>query len=157
MDINKIIFSRTAPQKKLEIVNNLSTQEVLAITQDTIRKIIREIGRNLYRSKDKVLHFSSDCKVSNDWNAWIGNLMSKKSNLFITFEIQYENTDTSKTDVMEEFLRKGDYQGSIIRDDRFGNPRHYYFRFSELKKAEFIRKLFTTYLHKKYKERLASL
>ncbi len=32
MDINKIIFSRTAPKKKVEIVENLTTKELLSIT-----------------------------------------------------------------------------------------------------------------------------
>lgn len=36
MDINKFLFSRTAPSKKIEIVDNLTQSELLSITPATI-------------------------------------------------------------------------------------------------------------------------
>ena len=45
MNINDFIFKRTAPKKKLEIINSLSQGELLAITYKTILRIIKEAGR----------------------------------------------------------------------------------------------------------------
>ena len=42
MDINKIIFSRTAPVKKVEIVKALSISKLLSITPEAITRMVKE-------------------------------------------------------------------------------------------------------------------
>lgn len=68
--------------------------------------------------------------------------------------IQYENTDTSASVSLSDFLNKGDYRGSIVRDDRCGNPRSYYFTYTEADKARFVKQLLLEYLNCKYKDKL---
>ena len=59
-DINKIIFSRTNPSKKLEIIRNLKGNELWATNKSTIDRIIKEVGINRYKSRDKELRISRD-------------------------------------------------------------------------------------------------
>ena len=58
MNINRIIFTKTAPKKKVEIVENLTPTELLSITTETITRMVKEAGTRLYKSRDKELRFS---------------------------------------------------------------------------------------------------
>lgn len=152
MDINKIIFSRTAPAKKVEIVKNLFEAPLLTITPDTIKRMVKETGTKLYQSRDKQLRLSN--YISNDWNACIKGVRTCKGNLYVDIYLQYENTDADTSVSLQDFLAAGEYRGSIIRSDRHGNDRHYYFYFTQSEKAEYVRELLLTYLHIKYPDKL---
>ena len=155
MDINKIIFSRTAPAKKVEIVKNLTQAELLSITPATIVKMIKDAGTRLYKSRDKELRLSYERRTGNDWNSTVEGVRNYKGNSILDLYIQYGNTDTSTSVSLNDFLNKGDYRGSIVRDDRYGNPRNYYFTYSSADKARFVRQLLLEYLNRKYKDKLS--
>lgn len=155
MDINKIIFSRTAPAKKIEIVENLTQTELLNILPATIVRTIKEAGNRLYKSRDKELRFPYDRKPGNDWNSTVEGVRNYKGNPMLDFYIQYENTDTNTSASLNDFLKSGDYRGSIVRDDRYGNPRSYYFTYSSADKAQFVKYLLLEYLNRKYKDKLS--
>lgn len=154
MDINKIIFSRTAPSKKIEIVENLNLSELLAITPATISKMIKEAGSRLYKSRDKEMRISYDRRTGNKWNSTVEGVRNSKGVPTLDLYIQYENTDTNTSVSLSDFLKKGDYRGSIVRDDRYGNPRSYYFTYSDTDKARFVRQLLLEYINRKYKDKL---
>lgn len=154
MDINKIIFSRTAPSKKIEIVENLNLSELLAITPATISKMIKEAGSRLYKSRDKEMRISYDRRTGNKWNSTVEGVRNSKGVPMVDFYIQYEDTDTNTSVSLSDFLKKGDYRGSIVRDDRYGNPRSYYFTYSDTDKARFVRQLLLEYIYRKYKDKL---
>lgn len=154
MDINKFIFSRTTPKKKIETVRNLSKDELLSITPATIIRIVKETGTRLYRSRDKELLISHSIRTGNDWNSEFEGIRMCGQRPLVCFYIQYENTDTNTNDHLESFLQKGDYRGSIYRNDRHGNKRTYYFTYSESDKAECVRSLLLEHLDRKYKDRL---
>ena len=40
MDINNFLFTRTAPKKKLAVINTLSQGDLLSVTYKTILRII---------------------------------------------------------------------------------------------------------------------
>ena len=50
-DINKELFKRYRPQKKLEIIESLSAKELMNVTEPTIIRIMKEVGNNHYQSK----------------------------------------------------------------------------------------------------------
>lgn len=154
MDINKIIFSRTAPSKKIEIVENLNLSELLAITPDTISRMIKEAGSRLYKSRDKEMRISYDRRTGNKWNSTVEGVRNSKGVTMVDLYVQYENTDTNTSVSLSDFLKKGDYRGSIVRDDRYGNPRSYYFTYSDTDKARFVRQLLLEYIYRKYKDKL---
>ena len=150
MDINKIIFSRTAPAKKVEIIKKLTETELLSITPATIAKMIKEAGARLYKSRDKEMRISYDLRTGNDWNSTVEGVRNYKGTPMLDLYIQYENTDTSTSVRLEDFLKHGDYKGSIVRDDRCGNPRSYYFTYSTADKARCVKSLLMEYLKKRY-------
>ena len=45
MDINKFLFTKTAPKKKLAVIDTLSQGELLSITYSTVLRIIKEAGQ----------------------------------------------------------------------------------------------------------------
>ena len=154
MDINKIIFSRTAPKKKVEIAENLTRAELLSITPATISRMIKDAGSRLYKSRDKEIRIPYERRTGNSWNSTVEGVRNYKGNPMLDLYIQYENTDTSTSVSISDFLNKGDYRGSIIRDDRYGNPRSYYFTYSSADKARFVRQLLLEYINRKYKDSL---
>lgn len=154
MDINKVIFSRTAPGKKVEIVKALSVSQLLSITPEAITRMVKETGSGISKSRNKELRISSDLRTGNNWNSEIEGVRLYKGHLSVDFYLQFENTDTNTNDSLENFLNKRDYRGNVIRSDRYGNDRHYYFTYNEADKAEFVKSLLLEYLNRKYKDRL---
>lgn len=154
MDINKFIFSRTAPARKVEILENLTQTELLSITPATIVKMIKEAGTRLYKSRDKEMRISYKRRTGNDWNSEVEGVRNYKGNPMLDLYIQYENTDTSTSVRLDDFLKHGDYKGSIVRNDRCGNPRSYYFTYTTADKARFVKSVLLEYINRKYKDKL---
>lgn len=154
MDINKFIFSRTAPAWKVEILENLTQAELLSITPATIVKMIKEAGTRIYKSRDKEMRISYERRTGNDWNSEVEGVRNYKGNPMLDLYIQYENTDTSTSVRLDDFLKHGDYRGSIVRNDRCGNPRSYYFTYTTANKARFVKSVLLEYINRKYKDKL---
>ena len=154
MNINRIIFTKTAPKKKVEIVENLTPTELLSITTETIARMVKEAGTRLYKRRDKELRFSYERRTGNNWDSTIEGVRNYKGKPVLNIYYQYENTDTNTSVSLEDFLKRGDYRGSVVRDDRYGNPRNYYFTFSSTDKARFVRRLLLEYLYTKYADKL---
>lgn len=93
MDINKFIFSRTAPAKKVEIIENLTQTELLSITPATIVKMVKDAGTRLYKSRDKEMRISAERRTGNDWNSTVEGVRIRKGTPMLDIYIQYENTD----------------------------------------------------------------
>ncbi len=89
MDISKFIFSRTAPKKKVEFVENLTQAELLSITPAIISKMIKEAGTRLYKSRDKELRISYERRTGNSWNSTVEGVRNYKGNPMLHLYIQY--------------------------------------------------------------------
>ena len=152
MDINKIIFSRTAPSKKVDMVNNLTEPELLSISYATILRVVKETGAKQSNFRNK--SFRMTRPVSNDWNAEFEGVNLYRGRLFADIYLQYDSTDTNVSIPFVDFLKKGDFRGSIIRTDRYNNPQTHYFTFREIDKAKVLGRLLTDYLNRKYKDKL---
>ena len=70
--------------------------------------------------------------------------------------VQFSNTDTSLTVPFNDFFRKGDFKGTIKRDDRYGNLQTYYYVYDEKDKVEVIRSFCLEYINTKYKSKLSN-
>ena len=84
-NINQIIFTRTQPKKKLEIINSLSEAELMVTTEATITKIVKEAGSRLYKSRDKQLRIGHDRRKGNNWNSTVESVELIKGKLFLDF------------------------------------------------------------------------
>lgn len=154
-NINTFLFTRTNPQTKLSVIDNLSDSEILNTNIATITRIIKEAGEGKPRSRNKTLYLRRP-HPGNNWNSDVEDISIYKGKLWIGFYLQYENTDTSDEAPLKDFMRPGDYRGSIERDDRYGNPRHYYFTYDSDDKVRVLRAILKEYVLTKYHDKLQS-
>lgn len=154
IDINTYIFTRTAPMTKLRTIEKLTQSELLAISEATISRIIKEAGTGKARSHNKDLKLSRENRTGNKWNSTIEGWYIWKKEVYIDFYIQYSNTDTNTADTFKEFMKYSEYQGSFEYEDRYGHSQTTYFRYSPEDKARAIRALLREYIETKYADKL---
>ena len=151
-NINVELFKRYAPKKKLEIIEKLDSNELMNVSTATIERIVKEAGTNMYKSRDKRLYLSK--QRGNSWNSTIEAVELIRGKLYLDVYLQYENTDCNTSELVTDFLRRGDFTGSVVRGDRYGNDRHYYFTYSEGSKQRVIRSILLEYVFTKYATKL---
>jgi hypothetical protein len=154
MDINEIIFSKTAPQKKLDIIHSLSEDELLITSKETVKRIIKECGVRVSHSRNKRLLIDYDRRAGNNWNSLVESFELIFDSVQIDIYVQYENTDTNTSESYSNFFSGGSYRGEVRRLDRYGNGRTYYFIYERNDKAKVMKSLLLEYVHTKYKNKL---
>ena len=82
-NINQELFKRYAPKKKLEIINHLTTAELLATTPETLMRIVKEAGTKAGTARSKVLRISSDRRSGNDWNSTVESVEIHRGKLML--------------------------------------------------------------------------
>lgn len=157
MNINDLIFSRTQPDKKLEIIKGMSDSEIMRLTEDSATKMVKEAGRARYKSRDKELYISRSNRAGNQWNSTIDSFYTHKGKLQLSAYIQYENTDTNDSESYSRFFGRGNYEGQFRAYDRRGNERSYYYTYDEHDKANVLRSLLLQYVNVKYAEKLKEI
>ena len=155
-NINSELFKRYAPKKKIQIIEKLTDEELLAITPATIIRMVKEAGKSIYKSKrDKTLMVSRQRRTGNDWNSWFNGVDLLKGKLYVNFYIQYDNTDTNDCISYGEFVRDRDrFRGTIKTTDRYDNPQTYYYFYENDDRARAIKSLLLEYVYTKYAEKL---
>ena len=154
MNINEFIFSRTHPQKKIDTINALTEGELLSIREETVKRIVKDAGRRIWKTRDKRLRISQERRAGNAWNSSIDEVQLIKGKLHLEVYLQYENTDTSTSEEYDEFFRNGNYRGEVRRLDRYGNGRTYYFMYNLSDKASVMKSILLEYVFTKYAAKL---
>lgn len=155
MDINKEIFKRYAPSNKLRIIDAASEADLLNIKLSTLERIIKEVGegeRGKQRSHNKQLYVRD--REGNKWNSSVEMISIYSKDIFIRFYVQYNSTDTSVADRLSNFLKRGEYLGTVSYTDRYDNPQTSYFRYYPEDKARVIKAILKTYVQAKYRDKL---
>lgn len=155
-NINIEIFKRTAPVKKIEIVNNLTQDELSRISETTILKIVKETGRRLTGSRNYEFYVNPDRRKGNNWNSVVEGLWFYKGKISVMVYVQFDNTDTSLIVPFQYFFKKGDFRGTIKRGDRYENPQTHYYVYDEKDKTEVLRSFCLEYVNTKYKSKLST-
>ena len=155
MNINELIFSRTQPQKKIDIINALSEDELLSTREATIKRIVKDAGRRMWKTRDKELRISHERRAGNAWNSLIEAVELIKGRLYLDVYLQYENTDTNTSEEYDVFFRNGKFRGEVRRLDRYGNGRTYYYLYDPSDKACVIKSILLEYIHTKYADKLS--
>ena len=156
-NINVELFKRYAPEKKLEIIDKLNSDDLMKISTATFERIVKETGKGAWsekRSRNKRLRIRSSLQKGNNWNSDIEEISLYNGKLYLGFYLQYENTDTSDETTAASFFRRGETRIDIRRDDRYGNPRTYYAIYDEDDKSEVARSILKEYVYTKYHEKL---
>ena len=154
MNINEFIFSRTQPQKKIDTINALSEDELLSTSEATVKRIVKDAGRRMWKTRDKELRISHERRAGNAWNSLIEAVELIKGRLYLEVYLQYENTDTSTSEEYDDFFFIGNFRGEVRRLDRYGNGRTYYFLYNPSDKASVMKSILLEYVFTKYAAKL---
>ena len=149
MTINEYLFSESPIQEKKEIVESLSIKELGSVNSDALKRIIREVGNNIGKSRAKELKIASEKRPGNEWNSWFEGIGFNNGKGYVILYVQFSNTDTTLIEDLDKFLCKGDFKGSVQWTDRYGNPQTSYFRYSEVQKLRCIQSVLMEYIERK--------
>ena len=152
-DINIELFKRYAPKKKGDIISSLTPTELFAITEDTIKRIIKEVGNRRYQSREKELRLSSEYATGNSWNSTIETVSLRRNRLYIHLYIQMDSTDTTIIDEWNTFFKRGEYVGKAFETNRYGDKIPNYCHYTETDKARYVRSLLYQYVQMKYSKK----
>lgn len=158
MNVNEFIFKKFQPKKKLEMIEKLTTFELLSISYSTILRIIKEAGvgdSNKTRCKFKTLYLSG---ATNDWNSKITNIYNwKKDDVYLSVYIQGDDTDTDVSYKLREFLdNRYEEQclGKLHESFRNGYEHDVPANYDREDRARVIRAILMAYVKNKYADKL---
>lgn len=158
ININQFLFTRTKPQTKFEVINNLSQGELLSVTYNTILRIIKEAGKgdaNKTRCKFKTLYLSG---ATNDWNSKVRNIFNwKKDEVYLSVYIQGDDTDTEVDYKLRDFLdNRYEEQclGKLHESFRNGYEHNVPANYDRSDRARVIKAILTAYITNKYATKL---
>ena len=153
-NINQELFKRYAPKKKLGLINGLSQSELLATTPETIKRIAKETGRSIGKSRNKVLRISNDRRSGNNWNSDIEAVEFINDNLYLNIYFQMDNTDTNICEKYLNFFKGEEYHGKHYTTNKHGDTIPHYFTYNQEDKAGVIKSILLEYVHTKYADKL---
>ena len=156
IDVNTELFKRTAPVRKIGIIENLKQDELLGISKETIIRIVKEIGRRKTGSRNYEFYVTPERRRGNDWNSFIEGLWLYKGKLSLITYIQLDDTDTTVIVPLNDFFKEDTFRGSIKTEDFYGNIQTEYFVYGKRAKAEVIRSFCLEYINTKYKSKLSN-
>ena len=83
INVNIELFKRTTPVKKIEIIKNLTQDELSRVTEETILKIVKETGRRLTGSRNYEFYVNPDRRTEEKGTTgilWLKDYGSTKEN-----------------------------------------------------------------------------
>ena len=155
-NINQELFKRYAyaPKKKLEIINNLTTAELLATTPETLMRIVKEAGTKAGTARSKVLRISSERRSGNDWNSTVESVEIHRGKLMLDIYVQMDSTDTNHFEPYSNFSKDGNYTGKVFTTNYYGDSVPHYFIYDRQDKARVIKSILFEYVYTKYADKL---
>lgn len=153
-NINVELFKRYAPKKKIEIIKNLTDEELSAVSTATITRVVKEAGRKMYKSRDKRLYISRDRQKGNNWNSVIEAVELIKGKLYLDAYLQADSTDRNTSVSYSDFIRGGEYRIKAMFGNRYGDDVPYYFIYDNGDKLRVVRSILLEYVYSKYADKL---
>ena len=153
-NINQEVFKKYAPKKKLEIINSLTTAELLATTPETVKRIAKEAGTKAGTARSKVLRISSKRRSGNDWNSTVESVEIHRGKLMLDIYVQMDSTDTNHFEPYSNFSKDGNYTGKVFTTNYYGDSIPHYFTYDRQDKAKVIKSILLEYLFTKYADKL---
>ena len=152
-NINQELFKRYSPKKKLGLINGLGQSELLATAPETIKRIAKETGRSIGKSRNKVLRISNDRRSGNNWNSDIEAVEFINGNLYLNIYFQMDNTDTNICEKYLNFFKGEEYHGKHYTTNKYGDTIPHYFTYNREDKAGVIKSILLEYVHTKYADK----
>jgi hypothetical protein len=138
----------------LEIINNLSTTELLATAPETLMRIVKETGTKAGTARNKVLRISSERRSGNNWNSTVEAVEIHRGKLMLDIYVQMDSTDTNHFEPYLNFSKDGNYTGKVYTTNYYGDSVPHYFTYDRQDKAGVIKSILLEYLFTKYADKL---
>ena len=103
-NINTELFKKYAPKHKLEIIESLTQEELLAITPKSVTRIVKEAGEGKKGSPNKHLKIRLSLRQGNNWNSTFDGVGVHSKKLYVSLYVQMDSTDTENTEYYSTFL-----------------------------------------------------
>lgn len=153
ININIELFKRYGIKKKYDIVEHLTEDELLLTNLGTIERCVKEQGTGFdskkVRSHNKYLSIRSSRQEGNNWNSNVDEIRLYNKVLYISFYLQYNNTDTTDSDKLSNFLIGGEYIGRHEYTGRYDDIQTAIYRYDVHAKARVIKSILLEYLDRK--------
>ena len=149
-NINLELFKRYAPKKKLEIIESLTQEELLAITTASITRIVREVGNK--KSKEyKTFRVRDEFRAYNFWNVYFIGIDLIKGKPWLFFCIDNSNTGNEDCPICDGFIKikSPTYYSSYM--ESIQNCSDFY---DNNARARAIKSLLLEYVYTKYADKL---
>lgn len=69
-NVNTELFKRTSPVRKIEIIKNLTQEELSIVSETTILRIVKETGRRIRGTRDYEFYINPDRKKVTNGILW---------------------------------------------------------------------------------------
>lgn len=147
INVNEFIFGRTKAEKKLEVLDQLSGNDLRRATNDTILRIFKECrGKNDNGNPNDKFYIKNDRRAGNNWNSTIEFIYEHKGKAYIEFYVQNTKTDWGESVDYNTFKNGSEFCG---HSDYLSMS----FRYSYDKVTEVIRCILKEFVYYKYIER----
>ena len=153
-NINTELFKKYAPKHKLEIIESLTQEELLAITPKTVTRMVKEAGEGKKCSPNKYLRIRLGLRKGNNWNSTFEGVGVHSKKLYVSLYIQMDSTDTENTEYYSKFFSGERYRGTCQESDRYGNPNYHYFFYDAEDRSACIKSILLEYVYTKYADKL---
>ena len=154
VNINVELFKRYKPKTKLGLINGLSQSELLATAPETIKRIAKETGRSIGKSRNKVLRISNERRIGNAWNSTVEAVEIHRGKLVLDIYVQMDSTDTNHFEPYSNFSKDGNYTEKVFTTNYYGDSVPHYFTYDRQDKAGVIKSILLEYLFTKYADKL---
>lgn len=159
ININIELFRRTAPSKKRELLESLTDEEVMKVNENTILKIVREVGeKEAYkkRSMYKQLYLEGNM-ACNNWNSTINKVyIGKDRELWLDVYLQGLDNDANVPVHFKRFLMTPPYRDFVAGEfiERYSNSRESKIiaKYSYKDRVAVVKNILSLYLDLKYKK-----
>lgn len=153
-NVNIELFKRMSPERKTEMINNLTQTELSRVSETTLLRIVKEAGRRNPGTRNYEFCIHPDRRAGNRWNSEVEGIWLNKGKLHVRTYIQLDHADCEQTIPFNDFFKEWAYRGAVIREDQYGNPQAHYYVYDGKDKAEVLRSICLEYVHAKYKSKL---
>lgn len=145
INVNEFIFGRTKAEKKLQVLDAMSDNDIRKTSDATILRIYKECrGKDSDGKPNDRFWIKCDRRAGNNWNSTIEFIYEYKGKPYLCLYVQNSSTDTSTCDSYTNFNYGSKYNGSC----RLGS-----FTYDADEIAGVIRCILKEFVYYKYIER----
>lgn len=153
MNINTELFKKTRPKNKLAIVKNATMEELLGLTVESIKRMVKEAGTGI---TTKELHIDSEM-AHNDRNSHVCKVYmgSKRNTYYYSVYVQGYDTDRVVSVPIEEF--QDNRLVASFEEEYLTSPKtivHAYYEPQD--KARVYKAVCIAYIENKYRDKLVN-